>query len=153
MCRLTRCYEARCGWVCLGDCGRRLQIRLPIGLPGHHAKPPGRSRAAEALRDQRRRGRLPLQVGLRAAQAPAVSPTHGLLLPGHEGLGACRISTLKTRGAGTLPSEKERTPAARLDMFGRLNRHEDIPGIEHSVIPAATGESPADGDFLNLAVT
>jgi len=38
-------------------------------------------------------------------------------------------------------------------MFGRLNRDEDMPGIEHSVIPAATGESPADGDFLPKAVT
>ena len=38
--------------------------------------------------------------------------------------------------------------AARLDMLGRLNRDEDIPGIEQSVIPAATGKSPADGDFL-----
>ncbi len=42
--------------------------------------------------------------------------------------------------------------AARLDTFGRLNRDEDMPGIEQSVIPAATGESPADGDFLNWAV-
>ena len=29
--------------------------------------------------------------------------------------------------------------AARLDMLGRLNRDEDMPGIEQSVIPAATG--------------
>ena len=43
----------------------------------------------------------------------------------------------------------DRRLAARLDMFGWLNRDEDIPGIEQSVIPAATGESPADGDFLN----
>ncbi len=40
---------------------------------------------------------------------------------------------------------------ARLDTFGRLNRDEDIPDIEQSVIPAVTGESPADGDFLNWA--
>jgi hypothetical protein len=39
--------------------------------------------------------------------------------------------------------------AARLDMLGWLNRDEDMPGIEQSVIPVATGESPADGDFLN----
>ena len=31
----------------------------------------------------------------------------------------------------------------------RLNRDADMPGVEQSVIPAATGESPADGDFLN----
>jgi hypothetical protein len=43
----------------------------------------------------------------------------------------------------------DRRLAARPDMFGRLNRDEDMPGIEQSVIPAATGESPADGDFLN----
>ena len=43
----------------------------------------------------------------------------------------------------------DRRLAARLDMFGRLNRDEDMPGIEQSVIPAATVESPADGDFLN----
>jgi len=43
----------------------------------------------------------------------------------------------------------DRRLAARLDMFGWLNRDEDMPGIEQSVIPAATGESPADGDFLN----
>jgi hypothetical protein len=36
-------------------------------------------------------------------------------------------------------------------MFGRLNRDEEMPGIEQSVIPAATGESPADGDFLYKA--
>lgn len=42
----------------------------------------------------------------------------------------------------------DRRLAARLDMFGRLNRGEDMTGIEQSVIPAATGESPADGDFL-----
>ena len=47
----------------------------------------------------------------------------------------------------------DRRLAARLDMFGRLNRDEDMPGIEQSVIPAATGESPADGDFLQKAVT
>ena len=47
----------------------------------------------------------------------------------------------------------DRRLAARLDMFGRLNRDEDVPGIEQSVIPAATGESPADGDFLQKAVT
>jgi hypothetical protein len=35
MCRLTRCYVARCGWVCLGDCGHWLPVRLPVGLPGH----------------------------------------------------------------------------------------------------------------------
>jgi hypothetical protein len=46
----------------------------------------------------------------------------------------------------------DRRLAARLDMFGRLNRDEDMPGIEQSVIPAATGESPADGDFLNWTV-
>ena len=45
----------------------------------------------------------------------------------------------------------DRRLAARLDMFGRLNRDEDMPGIEQSVIPAATGESPADGDFLHKA--
>ena len=42
----------------------------------------------------------------------------------------------------------DRRLAARLDMFGRLNRGEDTPGIEQPLIPAATGESPADGDFL-----
>ena len=36
-------------------------------------------------------------------------------------------------------------------MFGRLNRDEDMPRIEQSVIPAATGESPADGDFFHEA--
>ena len=34
--------------------------------------------------------------------------------------------------------------AARLDMFSRLNRDEDTPGIEQSVIPAA-GESSRRG--------
>src|ERR1700733_9115222 len=34
----------------------------------------------------------------------------------------------------------DRRLAARLDMFGRLNREEAMPGIEQSVIPAATGE-------------
>jgi hypothetical protein len=34
-------------------------------------------------------------------------------------------------------------------MLGRLNRDEEMPGIEQSVIPAATGGSPADGDFLH----
>ena len=38
---------------------------------------------------------------------------------------------------------------AWLEMFGRLKLADDMPGIEQSVIPAATGESPADGDFLN----
>ena len=47
----------------------------------------------------------------------------------------------------------DRRLATRLDMFGRLNRDQDMPGIEQSVVPAATGESPADGDFLNWAVT
>ena len=47
----------------------------------------------------------------------------------------------------------DRRLAARLDMFGRLNRDEDMPGIEQSVIPPATGESPADGDFLQKAAT
>jgi hypothetical protein len=42
---------------------------------------------------------------------------------------------------------------ARLHMLGGLNRDEDMPRIEQSVIPAATGESPADGDFLQKAVT
>ena len=32
---------------------------------------------------------------------------------------------------------------------GRLNRAQDMPGIEQLIIPAATGESPADRDFLN----
>ena len=47
----------------------------------------------------------------------------------------------------------DRRLAARLDTFGRLNRNEDMPGIEQSVIPAATGENPADGDFLPKEVT
>jgi hypothetical protein len=47
----------------------------------------------------------------------------------------------------------DRWLAARLDTFGRLNRNEDMPGIEQSVIPAATGENPADGDFLPKEVT
>jgi hypothetical protein len=44
MCRLTRCYEARCGWVCLGDCGRW----LPVRLPGRLANSPEFSRPGEA---------------------------------------------------------------------------------------------------------
>ena len=36
MCRLNRCYEARCGWMWLGDGGRWLPVRLPFGLPGHY---------------------------------------------------------------------------------------------------------------------
>ena len=47
----------------------------------------------------------------------------------------------------------DRRLTARLDMFGWLNCDEDMPGIEQSVVPAATGESPADGDFLQKAAT
>ena len=47
-----------------------------------------------------------------------------------------------------------RVPDGRLtvrrDMSGRpLNRDRDMPGIEQLVIAAATGESPADRDFVN----
>ena len=44
----------------------------------------------------------------------------------------------------------DRRLMVRRDMSGRpLNRDQDMPGIEQLVIPAATGESPADRDFLN----
>ena len=36
MCCPNRCYEARCGWMWLGDGGRWLPVRLPFGLPVPH---------------------------------------------------------------------------------------------------------------------
>lgn len=51
MCLLTRYYEARCGWVWLGDGGRW----QPVGLPGHPANPPKCGLPAEAPRVTARR--------------------------------------------------------------------------------------------------
>ena len=71
--RLAAGYRARAG--------RRALVPLLDHLRGLGVVPQpaaGPATPAEALRDQRRRGRLPLKVGVRAAQAPAVSPTHGL---------------------------------------------------------------------------
>lgn len=60
MCRLTRCYEAWCGWVCLGDGGRW----LPVRLPGRPANSPEFSRPGRPPR-----GHLLRPDG--AAQSPA----------------------------------------------------------------------------------
>lgn len=39
MCCPNRCYEARCGWMWLGDGGRWLPVRLPFGFLYHTIDP------------------------------------------------------------------------------------------------------------------
>ncbi len=48
MCRLTRYYEARCGWVWLDDGGRWLPVRLLVGYLRDPGEAVGIRRPVEA---------------------------------------------------------------------------------------------------------